>query len=90
MKIHILAVGSELLTPFFRDTDSLYLTQRLNDLGLEVSAKVTIGDEIENLRLAGLLGRRRPDVRHRRSRTHGRRPDPGNRGRSPGPAVAIR
>jgi nicotinamide-nucleotide amidase len=52
MKIHILAVGSELLTPFFRDTDSLYLTQRLNDLGLEVSAKVTIGDEIENLRLA--------------------------------------
>lgn len=52
MRIHILAVGSELLTPFFRDTDSLYLTGRLNDIGLEVSVKVIVGDEIENLRAA--------------------------------------
>jgi len=52
MKIHILAVGSELLTPFFQDTDSLYLTRRLNDLGLEVAAKIIIGDERENLQNA--------------------------------------
>jgi len=49
MKIEILAVGSELLTPFYQDTNSLYLTQRLNDLGLEVSFKTVVGDERESL-----------------------------------------
>jgi nicotinamide-nucleotide amidase len=49
MKIEILAVGCELLTPFFQDTNSLYLTQRLNDLGLEVSFKAVVGDDRENL-----------------------------------------
>jgi nicotinamide-nucleotide amidase len=49
MKIEILAVGSELLTPFFQDTNSLYLTQRLNDLGLTVSLKTIVGDDRENL-----------------------------------------
>jgi nicotinamide-nucleotide amidase len=51
MKTEILAVGSELLTPFFQDTNSLYLTQRLNDLGLAVSLKTIVGDERENLLL---------------------------------------
>jgi len=49
MKIEILAVGSELLTPFFLDTNSLYLTQRLNDLGLDVSKKIVVGDDRDNL-----------------------------------------
>jgi len=49
MKIEILAVGSELLTPFFMDTNSLYLTQRLNDLGLDVSKKTIVGDQIDDL-----------------------------------------
>jgi nicotinamide-nucleotide amidase len=49
MNVHILAVGSELLTPFFRDTNSLYLTERLNDLGLEVVFKGIVGDEIAPL-----------------------------------------
>ncbi|MHB8055760.1 MAG: competence/damage-inducible protein A [Candidatus Aminicenantales bacterium] len=49
-RVHILAVGSELLTPFFQDTDSLYLTRRLNDLGLDVAEKGVVGDELENLR----------------------------------------
>jgi len=31
----IIAVGSELLTPFRQDTNSLYLTSKLNDLGVE-------------------------------------------------------
>lgn len=49
MNIRLLAVGSELLTPFFLDTDSLYLTRRLNDLGLEVAQKSVVGDEPDNL-----------------------------------------
>lgn len=48
-KIEILAVGSELLTPHFQDTNSLYLTKRLNDLGLEVHIKTIIGDQWEDL-----------------------------------------
>ena len=35
----ILAVGSELLTPHRVDTNSLYLTARLNELGIAVRTK---------------------------------------------------
>jgi nicotinamide-nucleotide amidase len=45
MKIEIIAVGSELLTPFYLDTNSLYLTRRLNDLGLDPSWKTVVGDD---------------------------------------------
>src|ERR1044072_6912793 len=38
----IIAVGSELLTPFRTDTNSLWLTDRLNTIGVEVKLK-TIG-----------------------------------------------
>ncbi len=48
-KIEILIVGSELLTPYFQETNSQYLTQRLNDLGMEVSFKSVVGDDRENL-----------------------------------------
>ena len=41
----IIAVGSELLTPFRRDTNSLFLTSRLNDLGIEVHAKAAVRDD---------------------------------------------
>lgn len=40
----IIAVGSELLTPFRTDTNSLFVTSRLNDLGIEVVAKLIVGD----------------------------------------------
>jgi nicotinamide-nucleotide amidase len=50
MKTEIIAVGSELLTPFFQDTNSLYLTERLNDLGLGVSFKSLVGDDDSDLR----------------------------------------
>ena len=33
MKSEIIAVGSEMLTPFRQDTNSLYLTEKFNDLG---------------------------------------------------------
>ena len=50
--IEILAVGSEFLTPHFQDTNSLYLTQRINDLGLDVDFKTIVGDQWENLIIA--------------------------------------
>ncbi len=45
MKAEIIAVGSELLTPDRMDTNSLFLTEELNRLGVEVVRKVVVGDE---------------------------------------------
>ena len=44
MNAEIIAVGSELLTPFRQDTNSLYLTERMNALGVTIVAKSVIGD----------------------------------------------
>jgi nicotinamide-nucleotide amidase len=40
----IIAIGSELLTPFRQDTNSLYLTEKLNQLGVEIVTKTIVGD----------------------------------------------
>jgi len=40
----IIAIGSELLTPYRQDTNSLFLTERLNELGVEVHFKTVVGD----------------------------------------------
>ncbi len=45
----IIAVGSELLTPARLDTNSLYLTEKLNALGVEVVRKTIVGDDRERL-----------------------------------------
>lgn len=45
----IIAIGSELLTPQKVDTNSLYLTDQLNALGIEVVRKTVVGDERERL-----------------------------------------
>ncbi len=45
MEAEIIAVGSEMLTPDKVDTNSLYITQELNTLGIEVVAKCIIGDD---------------------------------------------
>ncbi len=45
----IIAVGSELLTPFRTDTNSLWLTSRLNDVGIEVAVKHVVGDRRDDL-----------------------------------------
>jgi nicotinamide-nucleotide amidase len=55
MNAEIIAVGSEMLTPARIDTNSLFLTGELNDLGIEVVAKHVIGDDRE--RLAGTVRR---------------------------------
>jgi nicotinamide-nucleotide amidase len=48
----IIAVGSELLTPFRADTNSLYLTEQLNLLGVEVVYKSVVGDDLNRLTAA--------------------------------------
>jgi nicotinamide-nucleotide amidase len=45
MKAEIIAVGSELLTPDRIDTNSLFLTEELNKLGIEVLRKTIVGDQ---------------------------------------------
>jgi nicotinamide-nucleotide amidase len=40
----IIAVGTELLVPPRVDTNSLYITERLNEHGIEVRAKTVVGD----------------------------------------------
>jgi nicotinamide-nucleotide amidase len=47
--VEIIAVGSELLTPERVDTNSLWLTAQLNELGFEVTAKSIIGDQRHRL-----------------------------------------
>lgn len=49
MKAEIIAIGSELLTPFRQDTNSLYLTEKLNQLGVEVVIKTIVGDSRDRL-----------------------------------------
>jgi nicotinamide-nucleotide amidase len=49
MDAEIIAVGSEMLTPQRLDTNSLYLTAELNNLGVEVVTKCVIGDDRERL-----------------------------------------
>jgi nicotinamide-nucleotide amidase len=50
-RVEIIAVGSELLGPDFRDTNSLYLSARLNELGWAVAFKTIVGDKENDLRL---------------------------------------
>ncbi|MBI4442889.1 MAG: competence/damage-inducible protein A [Acidobacteria bacterium] len=49
MNAEIIAIGSELLTPHRMDTNSLYLTDQLNRLGIEVRYKTVVGDDRECL-----------------------------------------
>ena len=62
MIAEILAVGSEMLTPFRQDTNSLYLTQGLNDLGVSVAFKSIIGDNRQHLVEATRVALHRADV----------------------------
>ncbi len=41
----IVAIGSELLTPTKTDTNSLWLTELLNEIGIEVKLKTIVGDD---------------------------------------------
>ena len=45
LSAEIIAVGSELLTPERTDTNSLWLTGKLNEIGIEVMLKTIVGDD---------------------------------------------
>jgi nicotinamide-nucleotide amidase len=49
MKSEIIAVGSEMLTPYRQDTNSLYLTEKLNGIGVNVAFKTIVGDRRKDL-----------------------------------------
>ncbi len=49
MIAEIIAIGSEMLTPYRQDTNSLFLTGRLNELGISVAFKTIVGDNLEHL-----------------------------------------
>jgi nicotinamide-nucleotide amidase len=58
----IIAIGSELLTPDRTDTNSLWLTAQLNDIGIEVRMKTIVGDDGARLEGAVRDAVRRSDV----------------------------
>jgi nicotinamide-nucleotide amidase len=58
----IIAVGSELLTPYRMDTNSLYLTEQLNLLGVDVIFKSIVGDNLKALVAAAEHGLFRSDI----------------------------
>jgi len=58
----IIAVGSELLTPYRMDTNSLYLTEQVNLLGVEVVSKSVVGDNLRRLVAAAQHGLFRSDI----------------------------
>lgn len=45
LNAEIIAIGSEMLTPFRVDTNSLWLTERLNAMGIDVKLKTVVGDD---------------------------------------------
>src|ERR1700710_2534124 len=62
MIAEIIAAGSEMLTPFRQDTNSLYLTAGLNDLGVPVAFKTIVGDSLEHLTGAARIALSRADI----------------------------
>jgi nicotinamide-nucleotide amidase len=62
MNAEIVAIGSELLTPWRQDTNSLYVTERLNHLGVNVIFKTIVGDRQKHLVEAIRNALRRADI----------------------------
>jgi nicotinamide-nucleotide amidase len=62
MIAEIIAVGSEMLTPHRQDTNSLYLTAGLNDLGVSVAFKTIVGDNRRHLVSAIHIALTRADI----------------------------
>ncbi|HET7103362.1 MAG TPA: competence/damage-inducible protein A [Terracidiphilus sp.] len=62
MKSEIIAVGSEMLTPFRQDTNSLYITEKLNEIGVTVVFKTIVGDRRKDLVSAVRTALTRADV----------------------------
>ena len=62
MNAEIVAIGSELLTAFKQDTNSLFLTAKLNELGVNVDFKTVVGDRRTDLVNAIRISFARADI----------------------------
>ena len=62
MIAEIIAAGSEMLTPFRQDTNSLFLTSELNDLGVAVAFKTIVGDNLQHLTVAASVAFARANI----------------------------
>ncbi len=62
MLSEIIAVGSELLTPYRQDTNSLFITEQLNALGVQVIFKTIVGDRRPHLAQAVRYALERTDI----------------------------
>ena len=62
MIAEIIAVGSEMLTPYRQDTNSLAMTAELNRLGVEVAFKTILGDNFDQLVAAARIALARADI----------------------------
>ena len=62
MIAEIIAVGSEMLTPFRQDTNSLFLTGQLNQLGVNVAFKTIVGDTFDHILGAARAALERSDI----------------------------
>jgi len=62
MKAELLAIGSELLGPLRAETNSLWITERLLDAGIEVTARTTLADDLALVESAFRAALARADV----------------------------
>lgn len=62
MRAEIIAVGSEMLTPWRQDTNSLALTEKLNEMGIVIAYKTIVGDRRADLAEAVRSALARVDV----------------------------
>ncbi len=62
LSAEIVAIGSELLTPEKTDTNSLWLTARLNEIGIDVKLKTIVGDDGARLEETVRDAMRRSDI----------------------------
>jgi nicotinamide-nucleotide amidase len=62
VRAELLAIGSELLGPLRSETNTLWLTERLLDAGVEVTARLTLADELPLVESALRTALSRADV----------------------------
>jgi nicotinamide-nucleotide amidase len=62
LNAEIIAIGSEMLTPFRADTNSLWLTERLNSMGIDIKLKTIVGDDETRLEEAVRDALRRSEI----------------------------
>ncbi len=62
MNAEIIAVGSELLTPYRIDTNSLFITEELNKIGVEVLFKTVVGDVLAHIEAAARIALSRANL----------------------------